>query len=115
MKFTRRIPDEEPGEGQSDAGPLRDELYSGDQLAQHARETACLYWIDTRKGDDRLLPRLADNETVLLETHELLNADIEANRRIAPAGEWLIDNFYHVEEQIRTARLHLPEEYSKEL
>jgi cellobiose phosphorylase len=100
---------------QIDADPIRDELYSGDHLAQHAKETACSYGIDTRKGHDRLLPRLADNEKVLLETHDLMKAIIEADRRIAPAAEWLLDNFYLIEEQIRTARRHLPEDYSKEL
>jgi cellobiose phosphorylase len=97
------------------ADPLRDEFYSGDHLAQHAKETASSYRIETRKGRDRLLPRLAENEKKLLDTHELLNAAIEADRRIAPAGEWLLDNFYLIEEQIRTARRHLPEEYSNEL
>jgi len=37
------------------------------------------------------------------------------DRRIVPAGEWLLDNFYLIEEQIRTARRHLPEGYSREL
>ena len=37
------------------------------------------------------------------------------NRRITPAGEWLLDNFYLIEEQIRTARRHLPKAYSREL
>ncbi len=100
---------------QIDKGPLRDELYSGDQLEKHAKEIAGFYRVDTRKGEDRLLPRLADNEQVLLKTHTLLNTVIEENSPVAPAGEWLLDNFYLVEEQIRTARLHLPEEYSKEL
>ncbi|PKL60455.1 MAG: hypothetical protein CVV33_02560, partial [Methanomicrobiales archaeon HGW-Methanomicrobiales-4] len=113
--FKLRIPDTEPGIRLIDAYPLRAELYSGDQLAQHARETAGLYRIDARKGHDRLIPRLADNEKILLETHDMLNAVIEENHRIAPAGEWLLDNFYLVEEQIRTAGRHLPEEYSKEL
>jgi cyclic beta-1,2-glucan synthetase len=36
-------------------------------------------------------------------------------RRITPAGEWLLDNFYLIEEQIRTARRHLPKGYSREL
>lgn len=111
----RKINDKELYLRQIDAAPLRDELYSGDQLAQHAKETASSYRIDTRKGHDRLLPRLADNEKILLETHELLNAAIEANRQIAPASEWLLDNFYLIEEQIRIARRHLPEAYSKEL
>ena len=37
------------------------------------------------------------------------------NRRITPAGEWLLDNFYLIEEQIRTAKRHLPKGYSREL
>lgn len=98
-----------------DTGPLRDELFSGDQLTQHAKEIAGLYKIDTRKRQDRLLPRLSENEKILLKTHDLLTIIIEGNRPIAPAGEWLLDNFYLVEEHIRTARRHLPEEYSKEL
>jgi cellobiose phosphorylase len=95
--------------------PLRAELFSIDQLAQHAQEMAGWYRVETSMGTDRLLPRLAENETVLLETYELISAAVEVNRRIAPAGEWLLDNFYLVEEQIRTARRHLPKGYSKEL
>ena len=108
--FKRKIPDNDLYACPVNADPLRDELFSGDHLALHAKETACSYRIDTRKGHDRLLPRLADNEKVLLETHALLNAAIDADRRITPAGEWLLDNFYLIEEQIRTARRHLPEE-----
>ena len=40
---------------------------------------------------------------------------VTANRRIAPAAEWLLDNFYLIEEQIRTAKRHLPRGYSREL
>ena len=115
FKRKRKINFKEQCIRQVDTGPIRDELFSGDRLVQHAKEAACSYNIETRKGQDRLLPRLADNEKVLLKTHELLHAAFEAKRRIAPAGEWLLDNFYLVEAQIRTARRHLPEDYSKEL
>ena len=40
---------------------------------------------------------------------------MKGNRRITPAGEWLLDNFYLIEEQIRTAKRHLPKGYSKGL
>ena len=36
-------------------------------------------------------------------------------RRETPAGEWLLDNFYLIEEEIRTAKRHLPPGYSREL
>ena len=45
----------------------------------------------------------------------MLTEAVKANRRITPAGEWLLDNFYLIEEQIRTAKRHLPKGYSREL
>ncbi len=65
--------------------------------------------------EQQLLSRLAENEAVLLEVHELVSEAVKANRQITPAGEWLLDNFYLIEEQIRTGRRHLPKGYSKEL
>ena len=40
---------------------------------------------------------------------------MSANQRISPAGEWLLDNFHLIEEQIGTAKRHLPRGYSREL
>src|SRR6185295_18957055 len=37
------------------------------------------------------------------------------SRRVTPAAEWLLDNFYLIEEQIQMARRHLPPGYSREL
>ena len=66
-------------------------------------------------GKDPLLPRLDENEAILLQANELLTEAVASNIRIAPASEWLLDNFYKIEEQIRLARRHLPKGYSKEL
>ena len=62
-----------------------------------------------------MLSRLAANERVLLETCKQLTEAVAASHRMTPAGEWLLDNFYLVEEQIRTARRHLPKGYSRDL
>ena len=67
------------------------------------------------RARDQLLTRLAENERVLVEVCDLLTAAVTANRRITPAAEWLLDNFYLIEEQIRTAKRHLPKGYSREL
>ena len=64
---------------------------------------------------ERLLTRLTANEGVLVAAGELLKASVTASRAIAPAGEWLLDNFHLIEEQIRTAKRHLPKAYSREL
>ena len=62
-----------------------------------------------------LLARLDENERIIARAHALVAEAAEDDRRIAPAGEWLIDNFYLIEEQVRTARQHLPSGYSREL
>ncbi|HET7777007.1 MAG TPA: cyclic beta 1-2 glucan synthetase, partial [Rudaea sp.] len=95
--------------------PLRSELYSADQMEQHGERLAESHKGAREHGADRLLPRLAENETVLIQACKLLTQAIEDDRRITPAGEWLLDNFYLIEEQIRTARRHLPRRYSWEL
>ena len=72
--------------------------------------------VDTRSGPDRLLKKPAGkNQAVLIEAYHLVVAAVGADRRISPADEWLLDNFYLIEEQIRTARRHLPKHYSSEL
>ncbi|MFI5455936.1 MAG: GH36-type glycosyl hydrolase domain-containing protein [Isosphaerales bacterium] len=98
-----------------DEQPLRSELLSVDQLELHAKAVAGWHQVDGKRGPDLLLSRLADNEAVLVRTHELATAAVVAKRRIASASEWLLDNFYLIEEQIRTARRHLPRGYSREL
>jgi hypothetical protein len=98
-----------------DEPPLRSELFSSEQMKQHGKTLAGLHKLGPKGVKDRLLARLAENEDVLMGACHLLTAAVKANRRIAPAGEWLLDNFYLIEEQIRTARRHLPKGYSREL
>ncbi|MDR3632866.1 MAG: glucoamylase family protein [Isosphaeraceae bacterium] len=105
------VPPQTPNEEQ----PLRSELFSVDQLELHAKAVAGWHQVDRARGPDRLLPRLKENEAVLVRTYELVTAAVVAKRRIAPASEWLLDNFYLIEEQIRTAQRHLPRGYSREL
>ena len=99
----------------SEEPPLRAELFSADQMERHGKTLAGSHRLSSRRAPDQLLARLAENERVLLDACNLLTATVKANRRISPAGEWLLDNFYLIEEQIRTARRHLPKGYSREL
>ena len=95
--------------------PLRSELFSSDQMEQHGKTLAGQHTLRPGRGSDRLLARLDENETILKETRSLLAEAVRTDRRITPAAEWLLDNFYLIEEQIRTARRHLPKNYSREL
>jgi cellobiose phosphorylase len=105
--FSARLAGEEP--------PLRAELFSREQMAQHGKVLAASHRLMARRAPDRLLTRLAENETLLVAVRGLLTEAVNGDRRITPAGEWLLDNFYLIEDQVRTARRHLPARYGREL
>ncbi|HXA15069.1 MAG TPA: hypothetical protein VNW23_08075, partial [Opitutaceae bacterium] len=94
--------------------PLRAELFSVEQLARHARALAADHQIVIQCTSSRLLARLAGNEHCLRAFNRATLA-VNPSRRITPAAEWLLDNFYLIEEQIQMARRHLPRGYSREL
>jgi cyclic beta-1,2-glucan synthetase len=99
----------------SDDLPLRSELFNRDQMNRHAKAMADTHQLHSGRHSSRLLARLEDNACVLIDVRHLLTEAVTVGRRIAPGGEWLLDNFYLIEEQIRTARRHLPKGYSQEL
>ncbi len=98
-----------------DEQPLRAELYSVEQLERHAKLIAATHQLAVGRMRDLLLPRLDENERVLIETYDLVATAADDNRRIEPAAEWLLDNFYLIEEQIRAIRRLLPPSYSQGL
>ena len=96
--------------------PLRADLFSLEQLARHAKTVAASHETVTARGSNRLLARLDENEEILRTFNRAtLAVDQDQIRRVTPAAEWLLDNFYLIEEQIHMARRHLPSGYSREL
>jgi len=105
---------EQAGTG-SDTQPLRAKLYSVDWLQRHAKTLAGQFSIATTGPRDKLLPRLNENAQVLSDAYDLVTAAVSKHRRISPAAEWLLDNYYLIEQQIVTAKKHLPRSYSQSL
>ena len=101
--------------GDGDESALRAELYGADQMERHGAALASRHALAVRPGADPLLARLAENQAVLAHACDTLTTVASGNRRITPAGEWLLDNHYLIEEQIRTAQRHLPKRYGREL
>ncbi len=95
--------------------PLRSQLFNAEQMELHGRGLARSHRVHSRPGPDRLLDRLEENEGLLDDASTLLTRMVQHEMRITPAGEWLLDNYYLVEEQIHTARRHLPKGYSRQL
>ncbi len=84
-------------------------------MEQYGKKLAASHRLSAERYPDQLLKRLSENETVLTEGLHLLTVAVREGRRITPAEEWLVDNFYLIEEQIRLAKRHLPKNYSKQL
>ncbi|MDZ7625925.1 MAG: hypothetical protein U5J96_15955 [Ignavibacteriaceae bacterium] len=96
--------------------PMRSELFSADQMEQHGKILAGTHTlVSESQSNQKLLKRLSENEDFLFSVHDLLTETVKAKHAITPAGEWLLDNFYLIEEQIRTGKKHLPKDYSREL
>ena len=95
--------------------PLKAELFNTAQMEVHGGSLASLHRLSVARHPDRLMSRLIDNYGVLLGAHSLLTQAIKDKDPITPAGEWLLDNFHLIEEQIRTAKKNFPRGYSKEL
>ena len=98
-----------------DENPLRAALMSAAQLEKLGKVLAGKHHVSTVSTADHLIKRLGSNEKTLIEVHKLLTAAIKTKQRITPAGEWLVDNFYLIEEHIRLAKTHFPKGYSKDL
>ena len=99
-------------------GPIRGEVFGADRLAKHARNIARKHRLlppQKQRGHGPLLDRLDDTRVVLREVHERLTDAAERGVEISPAGEWLLDNSYIVQEHIREIRTSLPGGYYQEL
>ena len=80
----------------AEEAPLNAELFSAEQMAQHGTSLAARHELTPSRAADRLLPRLAANERVLVAVYSLLTRSAELQHRVSPAGEWLLDNFYFI-------------------
>src|ERR1700675_1504784 len=96
--------------------PIRSELFSVERLEQHAESLAAAQVVTSDSDPGKpLIPRVAENGRVLLEYYRTTAQAIQREQIITPAAEWLVDNFYIVEEQLREIRDDLPPGYYHKL
>ena len=97
--------------------PLRAELLSAERLGVEAREIASSQtWVaDTRLKSTPLIPLMARAAADLAQDNRELALSARETGGSTPAGEWLLDNYYLIEEQIQLVREDLPANYGVEL
>ena len=96
--------------------PIRAELFGVERLEQHAESLAAAQIVSKATYQGRsLIPRVAENGRVLLDSYRAIARAIQEESAITPAAEWLVDNFHIVEEQLREIHDDLPPGYYRKL
>ncbi len=95
---------------------LPSELFSAEQMRLYGKVLAESHRLsESRTFKDKLLSRLVENEAVLDEVRRLFTRATMEKKGVLPAADWLLDNFYLIEEHIRSSKRDLPKGYSRAL
>ena len=96
---------------------IREELFSITRLEQHAESLAQSQPVSARPQRRRSLnTRLSHNQAVLLAAYRTMTAAAAGKgSNITPAGEWLVDNYHVIEQQIHKIRSDLPPSFYRQL
>ncbi|MHB8475132.1 MAG: GH36-type glycosyl hydrolase domain-containing protein [Steroidobacteraceae bacterium] len=96
--------------------PISAEIFSVERLEQHAESLAKAQEVSaTQTAGVSLRGRLRTNALTLDAAFRTLIAGIRRGRAVTPAAEWLVDNYYIVDEHIRAVRRDLPSGFYKQL
>jgi cyclic beta-1,2-glucan synthetase len=95
---------------------IRREVFSPERLEQYAEKLAIEQVARPVARNNRLLgKRLDRNEQQLRVTYLAISKAIGDGFEMPPAADWVVDNYFIVEEQIRAVRNDLPPQYYREL
>jgi cyclic beta-1,2-glucan synthetase len=96
--------------------PISAEIFSVERLEQHAQSLAKAQEVSEKQTDGvSLRGRLRSNAATLDAAFRTLIAGIRKGHAVTPAAEWLVDNYYVVDEHIRAVRRDLPSGFYKQL
>jgi cyclic beta-1,2-glucan synthetase len=90
-------------------------LFSHEQLESHARRLAVTHAVsDDPRRARPLLPRLDSSAARLADAYRFLSDDLGDVPAVA-SEDWLRDNYYVVQDQIREVRQDLPRQFYLQL
>ncbi len=94
--------------------PIRAEVFGIERLEEHGESLAAAQpTAPERERGRRLLPRVRENGKVLLAGYRDIVGAVRRKEHTTQAEEWLLDNFFVVDEQLREIRDHLPYSFYK--
>jgi cyclic beta-1,2-glucan synthetase len=95
--------------------PIRAELFGPESLEAYARRLAEETRAPRFRAGGRLPRRFAENGRVLARAHRRITESARRGEPLTPDAEWLLDNYYIVEEVLREVEHDLPRGYYREL
>jgi len=88
---------------------LNDAILAPEELKKHAVVIARNHIIKrSRRGLNWLISRLNSNYRIIAETYRVLNDDVQNGYQVPPSAEWLLDNFYVIEEEYKDIKQNIP-------
>ncbi|WP_236617245.1 GH36-type glycosyl hydrolase domain-containing protein [Thermoanaerobacter kivui] len=91
---------------------FNDVILNSEEMEKHAAEIAQNHNIMKRtKLSYLLIPRMNRNYNYIKSVYRSLNSDLKENVYIFQEEEWLLDNFYIIEEQVKEIRKSLSKSY----
>ena len=87
---------------------IKGALLDTQQLEDYLRKIASGHVLQDKSNKYTYpIPRLKENFEFITEVYNLLNEHIKLKLPIHPAGEWILDNFYIIDETVKTATKEL--------
>jgi cyclic beta-1,2-glucan synthetase len=95
---------------------VNDALLGNEELMNHAKEIAKYHSVSKqKKGYNYVYSRLGSNYKIITEVYKALNKYGRMNLPLCPASEWLLDNFYIIEEQYKEIQKNMDNKFYKKL
>jgi cyclic beta-1,2-glucan synthetase len=91
------------------------ELLNVEKLEEMARTLAARLTARKKRGRSEHLRRLRESDRRLRRAYERVAGDVHEGRTLAPAAEWLLDNFHLVEAEVPRVAHDLPAAYYRQL
>ncbi len=98
--------------------PIRAELFGRQRFEQHGRSLARAQVVEHDAGNAAhppFFPRVDANLDSLRDAFDYIALTSRSRRYVAPAAEWLLDNFHLIEAQLEQIRAGVPRSYYQRL
>ena len=84
-------------------------LLNKEQLKSYLENVASDHTLKEKSDKETYpIPRMLDNFDYITKTYDMLNGHLKLGINVHQAGEWLLDNYYVIEETIKEVKKNLP-------